>query len=937
MNDGIQVKGARVHNLKNISVHIPRNKLVVITGISGSGKSSLAFDTLYAEGQRRYVESLSAYARQFLGMMDKPDVDEIVGLSPAVAIQQRTAARNPRSTVGTVTEIYDYLRVLFARIGMPYCHQCGRKIESQTVDQIVDAIKSLPEGSRVEILAPVVRGRKGEYRELLSRLRRRGYVRARIDGKICDMESIPELGRYHKHTIELVVDRLTLKHGIDKRLADSVEIGLREANGIISILINGREEVGFSQRLACVKCGLSYPELSPRMFSFNSPYGACETCNGLGTKMEIDPGKMITDPDLSIDRGAIQYYGQMSNWRTSLMRGLSEKMKFSLDAPFRKLPDKIKKTIFYGENLPIKIKYVRRDGTGHGQFEEMFEGIVPELMRRYRETSSEAVRQYIEDFMTISRCPACQGTRLRPESLAVKINDHNIAEITKQAIKEALQFFEKIRLTDHETKVAGEIVKEITRRLGFLNEVGLDYLTLDRMTETLAGGEEQRVRLATQIGSGLVGVLYILDEPSIGLHQRDNQRLLKTLKSLRDLGNTVIVVEHDAETIMNADHIIDLGPGAGESGGRVVAAGTPAEISRHRESVTGRYLAGEEAIEIPGRRRPVSARCLTIKGAAANNLRSIDVQIPLGLFVVVTGVSGSGKSTLIVDTLYRALAQRFYLSRYPAGTHKAILGLEFVDKVVNIDQSPIGRTPRSNPATYTSAWTPIRELFAQLPESKMRGYRPGRFSFNVSGGRCEQCEGGGVLRIEMHFLPDVYVTCDACHGKRFNRETLDIKYKGKNITDLLNMSIAEALMFFQNIPPIRRKLNLLGDVGLGYVKLGQSATTLSGGEAQRIKLSKELSKIATGKTVYILDEPTTGLHFHDVKLLLKVLTRLVEKGNTVVVIEHNLEVIKCADWIIDLGPEGGNEGGRVIAAGRPEDLIKVKGSYTGQYLKPLLK
>ncbi len=937
MDDGIQVKGARVHNLKNIRVSIPRNKLVVITGISGSGKSSLAFDTLYAEGQRRYVESLSAYARQFLGMMDKPDVDEIIGLSPAIAIQQRSAARNPRSTVGTVTEIYDYLRVLFARIGVPYCHKCGRKIESQTVDQIVDAIKSITEGSRIEILAPVVSGRKGEYKEFLNRLKRRGYVRVRIDGKTHDIESVPELGRYKKHTIEIVVDRIIMKAGISKRLADSVEIGLREANGILNVLVNGKEEISFSQQLACIKCGISYPEMSPRMFSFNSPYGACETCDGLGTKMEIDPDKVIRNPDLSINNGAIHHYGELSNWRRSVLRGLSEKMKFSLDTPFKNLSKKVQNAILYGEDIPIKIKYVRSDGTGHGQFKEEFEGLVPELMRRYRETSSEGVRQYIEDFMTITRCPACRGARLRPESLAVKVHGHNISDITKLAIKDSLNLFEKIKLTDHETKVAGEMIREINRRLGFLNAVGLDYLTIDRMTESLAGGEEQRVRLATQIGSGLVGVLYILDEPSIGLHQRDNQRLLNTLKALRDLGNTVIVVEHDTETIMTADHIIDLGPGAGESGGYLVATGTPAEVARHKESVTGRYISGAEGIELPRARRPINRRRLVIKGATANNLKSIDVEIPLGLFVVVTGVSGSGKSTLIVDTLYRALAKKFYDSQYPAGPHKEIQGLQFLDKAVNIDQSPIGRTPRSNPATYTSAWTPIRELFAQLPEAKVRGYRPGRFSFNVPGGRCEQCEGGGVLRIEMHFLPDVYVTCDACHGKRFNRETLDIKYKGKNITELLNMSVSEALVFFQNIPQIKRKMKLLDDVGLGYIKLGQSATTLSGGEAQRIKLSKELSKIATGKTIYILDEPTTGLHFHDVKLLLRVLNRLVEKGNTVVVIEHNLEVIKCADWILDLGPEGGDEGGRVVAACPPEELIKLKNSYTGKYLKGLLK
>lgn len=934
--NGIQVRGARVHNLKNVHVTIPRNKFVVITGISGSGKSSLAFDTLYAEGQRRYVESLSAYARQFLGMMDKPDVDEIIGLSPAIAIQQRTASKNPRSTVGTVTEIYDYLRVLFARIGVPYCYRCGRKIHSQTTDQIVDAITELPAESKIEILAPVVRGRKGEYKDFLSRLKHRGYVRARVDGEIYEIEKVPVLARYKKHTIEIVIDRLVMKQGIRKRLADSVEMGLKEADGILAILINGKETITFSQKLACVYCGISYPEIAPRMFSFNSPYGACQTCDGLGTKMEIDPERVIENARVSILDGAIKHYGMLSNWRTSLLRGLAKKMKFDLTTPYYRLSSKVKQAILYGENIPVKITYVRRDGTGRGEFEEYYEGVVPELMRRYRETTSEAVRRYIEDYMTISSCPSCHGTRLRPEGLAIKIGGKNIAQVTELSIRDTLSFFDSLNLSKTEQKVAGEMIKEIKRRLGFLNAVGLDYLTLNRTTETLAGGEEQRVRLATQIGSGLVGVLYILDEPSIGLHQRDNRRLLNTLKELRDLGNTVLVVEHDAETIWSADHIIDLGPGAGEDGGNVVATGSPREIAQSRTSVTGKYLAGIEKIEIPKKRRERGKRRLIVIKARAHNLKSIDVETPLGLFVVVTGVSGSGKSTLVVDTLFRALAQKFYHSKYPPGEHKEIIGLEHIDKVVNIDQSPIGRTPRSNPATYTSAWTPIRELFAQLPESKVRGYRPGRFSFNVPGGRCEQCEGDGVLRIEMHFLPDVYITCDACHGRRFNRETLDIRYKGKNISDVLNMSVSEALVFFQNIPQIRRKLKLLHDVGLGYMKLGQSATTLSGGEAQRIKLSKELSKIATGKTLYILDEPTTGLHFEDVKLLLNVLNRLVDKGNTVIVIEHNLEVIKCADWIIDLGPEGGDDGGSVVCAGTPEEVAQVRKSYTGQFLKKTL-
>jgi len=933
MSDTIKVKGARIHNLKNIDVAIPRNKFVVITGISGSGKSSLAFDTLYAEGQRRYVESLSAYARQFLGMMDKPDVDEITGLSPAIAIQQRTASRNPRSTVGTVTEIYDYLRVLFARIGVPYCYKCGREIKSQTTDQIVDALVELPTDSKVELLAPVVRGRKGEYKELLNRLRRRGYVRVRIDEKIYDIEDTPELERYKKHNIEIVIDRLIIKQGIRKRLADSVELCLKEADGLLRVLINEKEIKTFSQKLACIHCGVSYPEISPRNFSFNSPYGACPTCDGLGTKMEIDPEKVVTNPKLSLLDGAIKHYGSLGNWRRSLLRGLAEKLHFKLETPFYKLPQKAKKAILYGEDIPITVKYVRTDGTGRGEFEEYFEGVIPELMRRYRETTSQGVRQYIEEYMTISPCPACKGTRLKPESLAVKIGGKNIAQITELPINDCLNFFQELKLSRTESNIAGEMIKEIKRRLSFLVSVGLEYLTLKRTTETLAGGEEQRVRLATQIGSGLVGVLYILDEPSIGLHQRDNRRLLNTLKALRDLGNTVLVVEHDAETIMNADYVIDLGPGAGEAGGYVVATGTPEEIKTNKNSLTGQYLVDKKRIAVPQKRREKSKRTLMIKGARANNLKEINVEIPLGLFVVITGVSGSGKSTLIVDTLYRALAQKFYHSKYPAGKYKEILGLEYIDKVLNIDQSPIGRTPRSNPATYTSAWTPIRELFAQLPESKIRGYKPGRFSFNVPGGRCEQCEGDGMLRIEMHFLPDVYITCDACHGRRFNRETLDIRYKGKNISDVLNMSVSEALDFFQNIPRIKRKLQLLQDVGLGYIKLGQSATTLSGGEAQRIKLSKELSKLATGKTLYILDEPTTGLHFEDVKLLLNVLNRLVDRGNTVIVIEHNLEVIKCADWIIDLGPEGGDKGGRVVCTGKPEDIIKEKKSYTGQFLK----
>ncbi|MEO0122843.1 MAG: excinuclease ABC subunit UvrA [candidate division WOR-3 bacterium] len=934
-NDGIRVKGARVHNLKNIDVFIPRNKFVVITGISGSGKSSFAFDTLYAEGKRRYVESLSAYARQFLGMMDKPDVDEINGLSPAIAIQQRTASKNPRSTVGTVTEIYDYLRILYARIGIPYCYQCGRHIESQTTDQIVDAILSYPAGTRIEILGPVVRGRKGEYKEYLQKIKRRGYVRVRIDGKIYEIENVPELERYKKHNIEIVIDRIILKDGIRKRLADSIEMGLREGEGLLIVIIDSKKEVIFSQKLACVNCGISYPEISPRMFSFNSPYGACETCDGLGTKMEIEPKRVILNPNLSILDGAIKPYGLPGSWRTAVLKGLAKKLKFDLDKPFNRLPPEVREIILHGENIPIEVEYIRRDGSGRGVFQEMFEGVIPELMRRFHETSSESVREEIEDYMVITPCPDCKGKRLKPQSLSIKINEKNIAEITELSVKNALNFFKHLNLSEKEKIVAKDVIKEVMRRLEFLNSVGLDYLTLDRTTDSLAGGEEQRVRLATQIGSGLVGVLYILDEPSIGLHQRDNKRLLDTLKSLRDLGNTVLVVEHDSETIHSADYIIDLGPGAGENGGYVVCVGTPDEIAKNPKSITGQYLSGIKRIEIPKTRRQKRGS-LIIRGARANNLKSIDVEIPLGVFVCVTGVSGSGKSTLIVDTLYRALAQEYYHSKYPPGEYKEIIGLEHIDKVINIDQSPIGRTPRSNPATYTGAFTPIRDLFASLPESKVRGYKPGRFSFNVPGGRCEQCEGGGILWIEMHFLPDVYITCDACQGKRFNRETLEVKYKGKNISEVLNMSVSEALEFFQHIPPIKRKLQLLYDVGLGYIKLGQPATTLSGGEAQRIKLAKELSKIATGKTLYILDEPTTGLHFEDVKLLLDVLNKLVDRGNTVIVIEHNLEVIKCADWIIDLGPEGGEEGGKVVCTGTPEDVSKKEDSYTGQFLRKIL-
>ncbi len=936
-NDYIFIKGARVHNLKNISVKIPRNKLVVITGISGSGKSSLAFDTIYAEGQRRYIESLSAYARQFLGMMDKPDVDYITGLSPAIAIEQRSAAKNPRSTVGTVTEIYDYLRVLFARIGVPFCPTCQKPIQSQSIDSIVDAIIALPDKTAIVILAPIVRGRKGEYRELLKSIQRKGFLRVRVDGQIYEIDQVPAMQKYQKHNIEIVIDRLTInKHSaksdeqlsLRKRIAESVELALKEGQGLVLVscsevkeLSSRTEEKIFSSSFACVDCGFSYGEISPRLFSFNAPYGACAVCHGLGIKMEIDERRIIANPNLSIVDGAIASWGEVSSeWFLSQLEELADTYNFDLKTSWKQLPKHIKNIII------------------HGTEDESFEGVMPHIMRLYHETESDAIREWAEKYMSILPCPECQGSRLKKEALSIRINNLNIADITRMSVKQAYEFFtQTIKLTEKETLIAKEIIKEISRRLQFLISVGLDYLTLDRRTDTLGGGEEQRVRLATQIGSGLVGVVYILDEPSIGLHQRDNKKLLATLHQLRDLGNTVIVVEHDEETIREADYVIDLGPGAGESGGYVVATGNPKEIMTNPKSITGAYLSGRKVIAIPSQRRKLSNNYILIRGAQENNLKNIDVKIPLGLFVCITGVSGSGKSTLLFDILYNKLAEVFYNSKTPVGKHLTIENINKIDKVINIDQSPIGRTPRSNPATYTNVFTPIRELFAQTKEARIRGYKPGRFSFNVYGGRCETCQGDGIIKVEMHFLPDVYIPCEECKGKRYNRETLDIKYKGKNIYEVLNMTVVEAYEFFYNIPPIRRKLELLKDVGLGYIKLGQPAPTLSGGEAQRVKLSKELSKIGTGKTLYLLDEPTTGLHFEDVNLLLKVLNRLVDKGNTVVVIEHNLEVIKCADWIIDLGPEGGDKGGQIVAQGTPEQVAKTKGSYTGQFLKSLLK
>ncbi len=953
-DDVIRIRGAREHNLKNIDVVIPRNKLVVITGISGSGKSSLAFDTIYAEGQRRYIESLSAYARQFLGMLEKPDCDSISGLSPAIAIEQRTSARNPRSTVGTVTEIYDYLRLLFARVGKPYCPKCAKPISSQATDQIVDALLAEPEGMSLVVLAPLVRDRKGEYKELLSQAKRRGFIRVRVDRELYEIEAVPSLEKYKKHTIELVVDRLTVKPEVRKRLADSVELALKEGNGLCVVAVQnaeGRSEKRearsenegadrvFSAALACPDCGFSFEEITPRLFSFNSPHGACPKCHGLGTMMEIDPDRLISDPNLSLLDGALKPWGDLSErgeWFLAKLQSLARRYKFKLTTPWKDLPASARRIILQGSDEEFHYKVA--NDKWEWEWDGKYEGAVPYLERIHKQTESEGRREWVERFMSVLPCPACQGRRLKPEALAVRIGELNIADMTRMSIKAANRYFsEELALSPRDEQIARDVVKELKRRLGFLVSVGLDYLTIDRTAETLGGGEAQRVRLATQIGSGLVGVVYILDEPSIGLHQRDNRRLLSTLTGLRDLGNTVLVVEHDEETILEADHVIDLGPGAGEQGGRIVAQGTPDEIRRDANSLTGAYLSGKRRIELPAQRRSADSGWLTVIGCRENNLKNVDIAIPLGRFVCITGVSGSGKSTFMSDILYRALARHFYGSSEKPGAYDRITGIERVDKVVNIDQSPIGRTPRSNPATYTNAFTPIRELFARTKDARMRGYKPGRFSFNVRGGRCEACAGDGIIKVEMHFLPDVYVTCEVCKGRRYNRETLDVKYKMKNIAEVLDMSVDQSVEFFANVPVIERKVKLLKDVGLGYIKLGQPAPTLSGGEAQRIKLARELSKIATGRTLYLLDEPTTGLHFEDVRLLLGMLDRLVERGNTVVVIEHNLEVIKCADWIVDLGPEGGDEGGRIIAQGLPEQVAATAGSHTGRYLKPLLR
>jgi len=916
----ISIKGVRVHNLKNIDVEMPRDKFVVITGISGSGKSSLAFDTIYAEGQRRYVESLSAYARQFLGIMDKPDVDFIEGLSPAISIQQRTASKNPRSTVGTVTEIYDYLRLLFSHIGIPYCYKCGRPITKQTSDQITDAILKYPVGERIMVLAPVIKGKKGEHKEVFKSVQKKGFVRVRVDNKIYEIENRPRIDKNRKHNIEIVIDRLITKKAMRKRVADSVEMALREGDGQLIVTKKGKEDILFSELLACPHCNISYGEITPRFFSFNSPFGACPDCSGLGIKQEIDEELLIINDNLSILEGTIGPWGEpKGEWLLSQLRTMAAKYKFDLNSPWQQIPQNIKEVLLYGE--------------GNG-----FEGIISNLMRRYRETESDWIRYEIEQYMSVLPCPFCKGARLRKEALSVLVHKKNINDIVQMSIKNALRFFEKeLILTEREELIIHQVVKEIRNRLKFLVDVGLDYITLSRSFDSLSGGEMQRVHLATQIGSGLMGVLYILDEPSVGLHQRDNKRLLHTLKHLRDIGNTVIVVEHDKQTILSADHIIDLGPGAGEYGGEIIAAGDLKDIISEKKSLTGMYLSGKRKIRIPLKRRKPQGRYFCVRKAKHNNLKSIDVHIPLGLFVCITGVSGSGKSSLLNDIIYRALAKHFYRSRRPVGEYKVIEGLEYIDKVVNIDQSPIGRTPRSNPVTYTGIFTYIRELFSNLHESRIRGYKQGRFSFNVKGGRCEACRGNGIIKIEMHFLPDVYIPCEVCNGKRFNRETLDVRYKRKNIADILDMTVTEALELFKNIYKIKRRLQLLYDVGLGYIKLGQPATTLSGGEAQRVKLSKELSKIATGRTLYILDEPTTGLHFEDVKMLLNVLNRLVKKGNTVLIIEHNMDVIKSADYIIDLGPEGGDEGGSIVAEGTPEELAKCRKSYTGQFLRKELE
>jgi len=934
--DKIIIKGAREHNLKNLNITIPRNKLIVITGLSGSGKSTLAFDILYAEGQRRYVESLSAYARQFLEQMDKPDVDYIEGLSPAISIEQKTTSKNPRSIVGTVTEIYDYLRLLFSRIGKTHCYSCGKEISSQTVQQIVDQIMVLSKGTKILVLSPIIRGRKGEYRKEFMELKKKGFVRARVDGSIKELDEEIHLDKNKKHDIEVVVDRLVIKDGLEQRLADSIELALKLSEGLVFIqAINGKEML-FSEHSACISCGISYPELTPRMFSFNNPHGACGECDGLGNKRNIDPDLVIPDNALSLRAGAIKpWEKKQSMYFYQMVEAVAEHYNFKLSSPFKSLPEKVKQILLYGSgDEDIRFYYEKKNR--RYDYYRPFEGVIPNLERRYKETDSSYIRGEIERFMSIHLCPLCKGSRLRKESLSVEIAGKSIVDICRFSIREAKKYFSLLKLSPQDFAIARRIVKEIKERLGFLVNVGLDYLTLDRTSATLSGGEGQRIRLATQIGSSLMGVLYILDEPSVGLHQRDNLRLLDTLIRLRDMGNTVIVVEHDRDTILAADHVIDLGPGAGVHGGEIVALGPPSKILKNKKSITGRYLSGSLSIPVPKKWRKGNGKHLCILKAEQNNLKSINVNIPLGCFTCVTGVSGSGKSTLLIDILYKALAKTLYNAFEKPGKFGKITGVQYIDKIIDIDQSPIGRTPRSNPATYTGVFSLIRDVFSQLPESRRRGYQPGRFSFNVKGGRCEACGGEGIIKIEMHFLPDVYVTCDICKGKRFNRETLEIFYKDKNISDILNMTVDEALQFFKNIPGIKNKFLTLCEVGLGYIEVGQAATTLSGGEAQRVKLARELSKKSTGQTLYILDEPTTGLHFADIQNLLNVLNKLVDGGNTVVVIEHNLDVIKTADYIIDLGPEGGDKGGGVVACGTPQDIIKVKKSYTGQFLGKIL-
>lgn len=936
IQDKLIIRGARQHNLKNIDVELPRNKLVVITGLSGSGKSSLAFDTIYAEGQRRYVESLSAYARQFLGQMDKPDVDLIEGLSPAISIDQKTTSRNPRSTVGTVTEIYDYLRLLFARVGRPHCPSCAKPIAQQTIEQIVDQIVSLPEGTRIQVLAPVVRGRKGEHKKVLEGIRKDGFIRVRVDGEVREVTDEFELDKNKKHTIEIVVDRISVREDLAGRLSDSVQTALQHGEGIVFIDVIGQDELMFSEKFSCIDCGISMEELAPRMFSFNSPFGACPTCEGLGTKQEIDP-ELILNMDLSIEEGAlIPWRDSKSRWMTAILESVCEKHAIDSEIPLKDLTQDQLDILLKGLGLElVRFEYTNNAGRER-MYEAPYEGLIPTLERRYRESTSDWVRQDVEQYMSIRTCTECGGRRLRPEVLGVTVGHKNIMEVTELSIQDSLDFFGQLDLTSREKLIARQILKEVRERLGFLVNVGLDYLALNRASATLSGGEAQRIRLATQIGSSLTGVLYILDEPSIGLHQRDNGKLLETLKKLRDLGNTLIVVEHDEETMEAADWIIDMGPGAGTHGGEVVAAGTWADICAAPKSVTGQYLKGERLIRVPRERRKPNGNWLTVRGARENNLRNLDVKIPLGVFVAVTGVSGSGKSTLVNEILFKKLSQVMFRSRSKPGEHDALEGLEFIDKVIEIDQSPIGRTPRSNPATYTGAFDGIRELFSMTNEAKIRGYQRGRFSFNVKGGRCEACKGDGILKIEMHFLPDVYVPCEVCKGKRYGRETLEVKYKGKSIADVLDMQVEEAVEFFQNVPKIHRRVQTLYDVGLGYLKLGQPATELSGGEAQRVKLATELSRRSNGKTLYLLDEPTTGLHFEDIRKLLTVLERLVDAGDTVLVIEHNLDVIKTADYVIDLGPEGGQRGGAIVAQGTPEEVAQVEASYTGQFLRKAL-